>query len=218
MDTKLLLFDEDTCATNFMIRDAKMIELVAANKEPITPFLHKVRSLYEEHGVSSILAMGGSGDYFAVADSVVMMDCYKCLDVTSRAKAISASDSAVMLAFGPIRSRQVDSNKLKLDGKVAVRSQQCISYGDVELDTSALEQVVSKSQNSAIGQACRVVSQFSHGLTIQECMRQLDQLLDKQGMNVLAPEGYHGGLSRPRTIDVAAAINRFRKDGIIILQ
>jgi predicted ABC-class ATPase len=66
----LLLFDEDTCATNFMIRDARMQALVSDDKEPITPFIHRVRELYETHGVSSVLIIGGSGDYFDVCDHV----------------------------------------------------------------------------------------------------------------------------------------------------
>ncbi|KAI2512327.1 putative ATPase of the ABC class [Fragilaria crotonensis] len=97
MGTNLLLFDEDTCATNFMIRDKKMMQLVSADKEPITPFVHKVRSLFEDHSVSSILVIGGSGDYFSVADTVVMMDTYKCFDVTARAKEIAGPDQPLSL-------------------------------------------------------------------------------------------------------------------------
>ncbi|CAE7711012.1 unnamed protein product, partial [Symbiodinium pilosum] len=83
-----LLVDEDTCATNFMIRDEKMKALVAPDKEPITAFVCKVRSLLEEHGVSTVLVVGGSGDFFSVADSVIMMDEYVAKDVTKRAREI----------------------------------------------------------------------------------------------------------------------------------
>eukprot|EP00438_Fugacium_kawagutii_P004327 Skav220059 [mRNA] locus=scaffold1709:61262:63212:- [translate_table: standard] len=65
---------DDTCATNFMIRDEKMKALVAPDKEPITAFVRKVRPLFEELGVSTILVVGGSGDFFTVADAVIMMD------------------------------------------------------------------------------------------------------------------------------------------------
>ncbi|RMF88426.1 MAG: ATPase, partial [Nitrospirae bacterium] len=71
---RLLLLDEDTSATNFMIRDARMQQLVARSQEPITPFLHRVRELHERLGVSTILVMGGSGDYFEVADTVIQME------------------------------------------------------------------------------------------------------------------------------------------------
>ena len=74
-----LLVDEDTAATNFMIRSAAMQRLVAPEKEPITPFIAKVRALADSgpeggSGVSSILVLGGSGDYFAVADTVIAME------------------------------------------------------------------------------------------------------------------------------------------------
>jgi len=72
-DSELLLIDEDTSATNFMIRDKRMQSLVSQQKEPITPLLYRVRELYNSHGVSSIIVMGGSGDYFDVADTVIMM-------------------------------------------------------------------------------------------------------------------------------------------------
>jgi predicted ABC-class ATPase len=213
MGTNLLLFDEDTCATNFMIRDQKMMQLVSTDKEPITPFVHKVRSLFEDHSVSSILVIGGSGDYFAVADSVVIMDSYKCFDVTARAKEIAGPDEALSLPFGRVETRRPICSLFKADGKVAVRSMKSISYGDIELDTSGLEQLVSKSQTSAIAQAFQTISSFRSGISLQECLLQLDQMLDEQGVDVLAPGLYHGGLSRTRSIDVAAAMNRFRKDG-----
>ena len=86
---KLLLLDEDTSATNFMIRDARMQRLVAANREPITPFIDRARQLFEILGVSTVLVMGGSGDYFDIADRVVLMDHYRPQDVTSKAREIA---------------------------------------------------------------------------------------------------------------------------------
>ena len=86
--TQLILFDEDTSATNFMIRDERMQRLVSNEKEPITPFIDRVRELYEDHNISTIMVMGGSGDYFEVADTVIMMDNYLPEDVTMDAKKI----------------------------------------------------------------------------------------------------------------------------------
>jgi predicted ABC-class ATPase len=82
-----LLVDEDTAATNFMIRDRRMQQLIAKDKEPITPFIDKVRQLYTDYGVSTILVMGGSGDYFDVADTVIAMENFQPQDVTEKAKA-----------------------------------------------------------------------------------------------------------------------------------
>jgi predicted ABC-class ATPase len=211
MRTNLLLIDEDTCATNFMIRDDKMVQLVSPEKEPITPFVRKVRSLYEEHNVSSILAIGASGDYFAIADAVIMMDCYRCIDVTARAKEIAGSDQVCSIPFGCIKPRMPICDQFKPEGKVNTRSKTTISYGDIELDMSGLEQVVSKSQASAIAHALQTISGFPSGPTLNETLLKLDQQVERQGLGITAPGLYHGGLSRARSIDIAAAMNRFRK-------
>lgn len=89
---KVLLIDEDTAATNFMIRDRNMQRLISKDKEPITPFIDKVRQLYDEYGISTILVMGGSGDYFSVADTVIAMEDYQPRIVTEQAKAIAQTD------------------------------------------------------------------------------------------------------------------------------
>ncbi len=86
--SKLLLLDEDTCATNFMIRDKRMQTLIHKEDEPITPFIDRVKELYTSFGVSTILVLGGCGDYLEVADTVIMMKNYKPLDVTLPAKKI----------------------------------------------------------------------------------------------------------------------------------
>ncbi|NIU73020.1 MAG: ATPase, partial [Gammaproteobacteria bacterium] len=83
-----LLLDEDTSATNFMIRDARMQALVADEQEPITPFIDRARQLSEELGVSTVLVVGGSGDYFDVADTVIAMKAYVPEEVTAEAKRI----------------------------------------------------------------------------------------------------------------------------------
>ena len=88
-NTKLFLIDEDTSATNFMIRDDIMQKLVSKEKEPITPFIEIVSSLYDKLWISTILVVGSSGDYFDIADTVIQMDSYEPKDVTSEAKALS---------------------------------------------------------------------------------------------------------------------------------
>ena len=107
--TSTLLIDEDTSATNFMIRDGRMQKLIAPDKEPITPFSNKVRPLFA-HQVATILIVGGSGDYFDVADQVMMMDEYHLKDVTAEAKDIAQSDGyqrdlQANTQFGAIPSR-----------------------------------------------------------------------------------------------------------------
>jgi len=85
--SRVFLIDEDTCATNFMVRDALMERVVQREQEPITPFLDRIRPLFEEAGISTILAAGSSGLYFAPADTVIQMKDYMPYDITERAKA-----------------------------------------------------------------------------------------------------------------------------------
>lgn len=86
MGSKVLLIDEDTSATNFMVRDELMTRVVLREKEPIIPFIERVRELYEEHGVSTILVAGSSGAYFQTADTIIQMDSYKPYVITELAK------------------------------------------------------------------------------------------------------------------------------------
>ncbi|KAJ1835686.1 hypothetical protein LPJ63_000888, partial [Coemansia sp. RSA 2711] len=83
------LFDEDTCATNFLVRDGRMQQLVSQNHEPITPLVSRVRELWETKGVSSILVIGGCGDYLDVADTIISMHDYVPADSTAKARAIA---------------------------------------------------------------------------------------------------------------------------------
>ncbi|CCW64367.1 unnamed protein product [Phytomonas sp. EM1] len=93
-----ILLDEDTSATNFMYRDALMQQLVPRDLEPITPFVETVRGLFAQHGVSTIMVVGGSGQYFARADLVLMMNSYTVSDVTSRAKELSKAEEQLRVA------------------------------------------------------------------------------------------------------------------------
>jgi predicted ABC-class ATPase len=227
MGADTLLIDEDTCATNFMIRDAKMMQLVAPDKEPITPFVHVIRSLYDDKGISSVLVIGGVGDYFDVADNVVMLDCYKCLDVTERAKTIvvnarsaEGSSPIVSVAFGTIRSRHLVGPAFAANGKVRVSSKGNISYGDTELDLSALEQLVTKSQTMAISNALqRLPSLALHKhKTLPESLLVLEKIMNEQGLDALTPSQFHGGMSKPRRFELAGAVNRLRRDLSVVQQ
>lgn len=61
--SKVFLLDEDTSATNFMVRDTFMQEVISREKEPITPFLERAGDLYEKAGISTILVAGSSGAF-----------------------------------------------------------------------------------------------------------------------------------------------------------
>lgn len=224
MGAKTLLIDEDTCATNFMIRDDKMMQLVHKDKEPITPFLYKAKTLAKQ-GISVILVVGSCGDFFDVGDMAIQMDCYSCHDVTARAKQIAATRAAnggALAAsksnFGNVTPRCPVGASFKPSGKVSVRSKSVVEYGGVELDLSGLEQLVSKEQTNAISLALQRLSALAPGskMTIFQVLTQLNALLDQEGLEALASGHFDGTLARPRIFELAAAINRLRSDGSFV--
>jgi predicted ABC-class ATPase len=220
MGADLLLVDEDTCATNFMIRDEKMMQLV--KNDPITPFLHVVRSMFDDFGISTIMVLGGAGDYFDVADNVIMMDCYQCHDVTDKAKELvdSVAGSIVLkspshgVAFRKGEKRYPRASAFSSRGKAKVHSKNVITYGDTELDISGLEQVVTKSQTNAIVNALQNMPLFAAGgtMTLREALQSMDQKIDQDGLDVLCPNQFDGEMARPRILEIAGAANRLRRD------
>ena len=216
---KTLLIDEDTCATNFMIRDKKMMELVHAHNEPITPFVKKVRSLYECLGVSSILVIGGSGDYFDVSDTVIMMTNYECTNVTERAKEIAGRDhdsASSKTFFGSIAERCLIGDAFRPNNKVVVRSKAMISYGDTELDLSGLEQVVGKAQTESIAQILQMIPSIGNADTsMANILSNLLHRIDTKGFDEIDGGTFNGGMAKPRIYEIAGAINRLRSGKLI---
>lgn len=220
---KLLLIDEDTSATNFMIRDARMQALVSKGKEPITPFVDKVRQLYDEHGVSSILVIGGSGDYLDVADTVVLMDEYLPQDVTAEAKRIAAEMKSIRKAEGGNDFGKVTPRKLLRSGfqpykgkkeKVDAKGIHTIVFGREMIDLSSVEQLVDPSQTRAIARMMKVfVEEFMDEQTsFHQLLQQFYEWIDNNGLDALSPfPGKHpGDMALPRKQEFAAAINRWR--------
>lgn len=223
----MLLIDEDTCATNAMIRDEKMMQLVACEKEPITPFVRMVRPLYR-HGISTVMVIGGTGDFFDVADHVLVMDCYKCHDATIRANEIVQQSTSTTLQphtpqlkiFQTIQAggnRFPDGRKYNPNGKVKVLSRTVIGYGDTEFNLAGLEQIVGKAQTNAISAALQKVASLANGtVTLNQVLSALEQALESGGLDALAPGQLNGAFARPRRLEVAGAINRMRRHNCII--
>jgi predicted ABC-class ATPase len=221
MESQLLLVDEDTSATNFMIRDARMQELVAKGKEPITPFVDKVRQLYHEENVSTVLVIGGSGDYFDVADTVIMMDEYKPFEVTKEAQAIaekvpSQRQVEADEVFGAVTQRVVfaesfDANRGNKE-KVDVKGLHRIIFGRHDIDLSFVEQLVDPSQTRAIAMMLKYLgkNKIDGRTSITQLIDQLYHKINKHGLDVISPYvGQHpGDLALPRKFEVAAALNR----------
>ncbi|MCP4041995.1 MAG: ABC-ATPase domain-containing protein, partial [Gammaproteobacteria bacterium] len=219
--SRLLLIDEDTSATNFMIRDRRMQALVAPEKEPITPFLYRVRELYEEHGVSSVIVMGGSGDFFEVADTVIMLDNYTSLDATLQARELAGTEvrDSRRSALPPLHSkssRRPDSNTIDAsqghrETKIDAREVRDLIYGTHSIDLSRVEQLSDIGQTRAIGWMIHYYASH-YGDTGQDLISGLEQLLrdvEERGLDILQPYKT-GTLALPRLQEVAAAINRMR--------
>lgn len=219
--TSLLLLDEDTSATNFMIRDGRMQNLVSKDKEPITPFIDRVRQLYESKGISSILVVGGSGDYFDVADCVIMMENYEPNDVTDKAKRISEEYRSlrkieVSGGFGKIKNRVPIKKSLEIKGKEKIKAKGIdkIMYGKTVIDLSFVEQLVDSSQTEAIANIIRYIKNkyVNDRTSLIDIIKKLYKDIEEKGLEVISPYtgSPAGNLALPRPYEVAAAINRLR--------
>ncbi len=217
-----LLIDEDTAATNFMIRDARMRRLVPDEKEPITPYLDRVRQLWEEKEVSSVLVVGGAGDYLEVADTVVHMDEYRPHDATRRAHEVARElpqPASAARAPGPwpeARPRRPDPRSLdpsrggKRERVRSVRTR-TIEFGSEEIDVSLLYQLVDPAQCRMIGD---VLLACARGLAdgeagVPELLDRIDAEIERGGLEALAERGF-SDRARPRRFEIAAALNRLR--------
>ncbi len=216
-----LLMDEDTCATNFMIRDDRMQALVPRDREPITPFVDRVAGLYRDLGVSTVLVMGGSGDYFAVADTVVMMDGWTARDRTRDALRIAREIPGARRdeAAGPVprparravRPESLDPSRGHREVKLAARARHRLQFGAVDIDLEALSQLVDISQTRAIGEILVFLrrrageGEFSVGDLLDHVCREMEL----GGLDAVAgrPVGY---LATPRRYEIAGALNRLR--------
>ena len=217
-----LLIDEDTAATNFMIRDARMRRLVPGEHEPITPFIDRVRQLWEEGGVSSVLVVGGAGDYLDVADSVIRMDAYQPRDVTARAREVAAAQplgDAAPRAPGAWPTgvprvplpESLDPRRGRRPERVRAVKTRAIEFGHEEIEVSLLYQLVDAAQCRMIGD---LLLRLTRGLCdgrrdLPRILAALDADLQAHGLDSLAQASF-GDRARPRRFEVAAALNRLR--------
>jgi len=221
VSAQLLLLDEDTCATNLMIRDARMQALVEKPGEPITPFIDRVRQLADERAVSSILVLGGSGDYFDVADTIIRMDSYIPYDVTAAAKAIAAQQPTgrQVEAGGswPASTPRIplatslDPRKGRREVNIKGRALRAVLFGTEEIDMTAVAQLVDEGQVRAIGQALNVARErFMDGQRdVAGVIEAVIAEIDRHGLDALdrRPTGDYVAF---RAYELAAALNRLR--------
>lgn len=211
-----LLLDEDTCATNLLIRDQRMRALVSSEREPITPLVDRIRALHRERGISTLIVMGGSGDYLDVADQVLIMDSYRLVDATAQARQVCASQPRMDTSLpdfplpaqrlpqrpeakrrGPSRTRALGTQRLVLDRH--------------EVDVADVSGLVDEGQALAVAWALRALLErhFDGRTSLSQALAQVAKRLDDVGLDALG-EAHPAFLVRPRLVDVGAAVNRLR--------
>ena len=246
---RVLLIDEDTSATNFMIRDERMRRLVPAECEPITPLLDHVRTLWEEFGISTVIVAGGSGAFIDVADTVICMDAYRPLDKTAEARELSVlshfdcdadsreSGAGVPVSFhtpaerilsahlGSLQQEQSQNgrgrgNVGKRGGRQAVGKQrrprakgrETIQVGKETIDLRGVSHLVDASQTQGIARALDHVLRSADGY--RSLADAIDVAVEKlEVSNEITSEitRHPGRIAAPRALEVAAALNRYRK-------
>lgn len=207
-----LLIDEDTSATNFMSIDSRMRALVAT--EPITPYVDRVRSLYEDVGVSTVLIAGSSGDFFDVADLVIRMETYGASDVTSEAKEaggrmreLSPTDGVV---FGRLSKRRIGGWPARGQDRIRLRNRQ-VEVDGITVEADSIEQIVGGDQLRAIGYYLRWIRRatIKTPCTVKELLRQVEEASLTGELDEIAGE-LRGDFVQPRLLDIVAAVNRIR--------
>ena len=218
--TTLFLIDEDTCATNFMIRDELMQRVVHRDQEPITPFIERVQTLYQQQGISCIMVAGSSGSYFHVADSIIQMDRYIPKEITALAKEEASrfpgldipSDDVILPDFHrmPKAGRDFKGNdriKMKTLGKDA------FSLNRETVDLRYVEQLVDSEQTTALCYMLKyAMLHYCDGRhTLTQIVDTLLKLVETKGLEALSDGSYlSANLAMPRRQEVFACFNRYR--------
>ena len=225
--SKVLLMDEDTSATNFMVRDELMQSVIARGQEPITPFLERALDLWQKAGVSLILVVGSCGAYFYTADCVIQMDAYHAKDITSEAKAALEGRTAPTLSAPgfhlPVCGRTVDLSgstqtrrnyrgggtrqerlKVRRFGKTA------FSVGERELDLRYVEQLVDGGQTQALAYMVRYARENLAGQRVDAVVAALTRLIAERGLGAVCGGGNApAGVAVPRVQEIFACFNRY---------
>lgn len=215
----VFLVDEDTSATNFMIRDKLMQQVVNREKEPITPFVERVRGLYEENGISTILVAGSSGAYFHVADHVIQMDSYVPKEITAMAKDAAnafgegiASLKMEKVSFARIPTALRTGEK---DGrsKMKVLGRDSLMLDKEVVDLRFVEQLVDAEQVGALGYLLKYGGNhlIDGKRTLIQIVDELERKIQKEGLASLAEGGYlPADIALPRRQEIFAAFDRCR--------
>ncbi|MGV8982617.1 ABC-ATPase domain-containing protein [Clostridium sp.] len=218
---EVFLIDEDTSATNFMMRDDLMQKLVCTEKEPITPFIEIVKPLYEQKSISTIIVVGSCGDFFDIADTVIQMDNYVAVDVTEKAKKLSLGhiikritdrNLTIDIAF----NRRVKAGTITLGEKgikIKTIGIDTININKEEINLRGVEQIVDNEQLNAIGSIMKWAESniMNENLGFGTMVDNIICEIDKNGLISLDKlKGGSASLAMPRKQEIMAAYNRYR--------
>ncbi|MCI6464503.1 MAG: ABC-ATPase domain-containing protein [Faecalicatena sp.] len=217
---KLLLIDEDTSATNFMIRDELMQRVIHRDMEPITPFIERIRELYDNYGVSTIIVAGSSGAYFQIADSIVQMDRYVPRDITELAKkeaeGFPVLSGPEQKAEDPVFTRCPGQNRA-LSGndriKMKTLGKEAVQINRESIDLRYVEQLVDSEQVSALGYCVKYAEKhlLDGRKSIQTVVEELEKKIRKDGLAGLCESSSNiAALAVPRKQEIHACLNRYR--------
>lgn len=218
--TSLLLIDEDTSATNFMIRDELMQRVVHRKSEPITPFIDRVQELSENRGISTILVAGSSGSYFHKADHIIQMDHYLPRDITDFAKKEAADfplpEEPVSPAAKPSYARPVKADvSFRKNDRIKIKTQgkDSILINRDTIDLRYVEQLTDTEQLGTLGQLMKYAQLhvFDNKRTLGNAAEELWKILEQKGISAICEGSYvPGGFAMPRKQEIYACLNRYR--------
>ncbi len=218
--TSLMLIDEDTSATNFMIRDELMQRVVNRDSEPITPFIDRVQELFTQYHISTILVAGSSGSYFHKADCILQMDHYLPKDITEFAKQEAAAfpipNDPVKPCTAPSFHRIVKSDfNFKKNDRIKLKTQgrDSVLINKETIDLRYVEQLADSEQLSSLGILVKYAQLhiFDGKKTLSDAVEELCRMLDKKGLPAVCEGSYVPcGYAVPRKQEIFACLNRYR--------
>lgn len=220
---KVFLIDEDTSATNFMVRDELMQQVIHRDMEPITPFIERVKALYELYGISTIIVAGSSGAYFQVADTIIQMDHYVPKEITKAAKEAAREYPSLELPEEnpkmPEFSRRVRNNPdLKKKGRIKIKTlgRDGVQLNHDTIDMRYVEQLADAEQLTCLGYIVKYMEeQMMDGKkTVQQMVESLSKKIETSGLGTICEEAcLPGNLALPRKQEIYACLNRYRRLG-----
>lgn len=212
--SSLLLIDEDTSATNFMIRDKLMEQVIAPGEEPIIPFIKRIRPLYEEQKVSTILVVGSCGAFFEMADTIIQMEQYLPRDITKRAKSVFDANSDKIRVDDELvlpKGRTIRIPKATERNKIKVMGTDGFSLQHHPVDLRYLEQITDGEQMLALAQIlCYTLENFGQKqIAVPEYLDQIMSLLEQKGLEGLISGKTIPNMAMPRKNEIAGCLNRY---------